>query len=183
MQTACINGPADPEWSQRFQGCRPHAGATYVSPAALFGPSYSTPGRWAAMPMQRQAKWHLQLAAPPYCALLHTTARAASRPADVQPQPQAPVSATSEPQDVEMRRPATLQQRSTASQEGSECSNEAVRDAGAQAVEGSRVVLYKGRYMLAFRMLVRFKIFQLVGIAALAVPINTFLAGVRLFNC
>lgn len=57
---------------------------------------------------------------------------------------------------------------------------EADGDAEAQAVEGSRVVLYKGRYMLAFRMLVRFKIFQLVGIAALAVPINTFLAGVSL---
>lgn len=40
---------------------------------------------------------------------------------------------------------------------------------------GTKVVLYKGRYMQLFRMLVRFKIFQLVGIAALAVPINTFL--------
>lgn len=49
-------------------------------------------------------------------------------------------------------------------------------------MEGHRVVLYKGRYMLAFRMLVRFKIFQLVGIAALAIPINTFLAGVSLVN-
>ena len=134
------------------------------------------------MPIQRQAKQHQQLSVPPYCALLHTTARAASRPTETQPQPQAPVSATSEPQNVEARRPATLQQRPAASQEGSECSNEAVRDAGAQAGEGSRVVLYKGRYMLAFRMLVRFKIFQLVGIAALAVPINTFLAGVSLFN-
>lgn len=133
------------------------------------------------MPIQRQAKQHQQLSVPPYCALLHTTARAASRPTETQPQPQAPVSATSEPQNVEARRPAT-QQRPAASQEGSECSNEAVRDAGAQAGEGSRVVLYKGRYMLAFRMLVRFKIFQLVGIAALAVPINTFLAGVSLFN-
>ena len=44
---------------------------------------------------------------------------------------------------------------------------------------GTKVVLYKGRYMQLFRMLVRFKIFQLVGIAALAVPINTFLVEVR----
>ncbi|KAL0051647.1 hypothetical protein WJX82_011174 [Trebouxia sp. C0006] len=39
----------------------------------------------------------------------------------------------------------------------------------------TKVVLYKGRYMQTFRLLVRFKIFQLVGIAALAIPINTFL--------
>jgi hypothetical protein len=39
--------------------------------------------------------------------------------------------------------------------------------------------LYKGRYMQTFRLLVRFKIFQLVGIAALAIPINTFLMEVR----
>lgn len=33
--------------------------------------------------------------------------------------------------------------------------------------------------MVPFRLLVRFKIFQLVGVAALAVPINTFLSEVR----
>ncbi|DBA91034.1 TPA: hypothetical protein ACH3X2_004232 [Trebouxia sp. C0005] len=41
--------------------------------------------------------------------------------------------------------------------------------------DNTKIVLYKGRYMQAFRLLVRFKIFQLVGIAALAIPINTFL--------
>ena len=135
------------------------------------------------MPIQRQANLNQRSSFPPYCALLHTTAGAASTPADTQPQPQASVSATAEPHNVEARQPVRLQQHSAASQEGRQGRNEAVKDAGAQAVEGSRVVLYKGRYMLAFRMLVRFKIFQLVGIAALAVPINTFLAGVSPFNC
>lgn len=32
--------------------------------------------------------------------------------------------------------------------------------------------------MVPFRLLVRFKIFQLAGVAALAVPINTFLSEV-----
>lgn len=54
--------------------------------------------------------------------------------------------------------------------------DEADRDSGSHAVDAGKIVLYKGRYMRMFRMLVRFKIFQLVGIAALAVPINTFLA-------
>lgn len=45
--------------------------------------------------------------------------------------------------------------------------------------DNSKIVLYKGRYMQTFRLLVRFKIFQLVGIAALAIPINTFLVEVR----
>jgi len=45
--------------------------------------------------------------------------------------------------------------------------------------DDTKIVLYKGRYMQTFRLLVRFKIFQLVGIAALAIPINTFLMEVR----
>ena len=44
--------------------------------------------------------------------------------------------------------------------------------------DGTKLVVYKGRYMQTFRLLVRFKIFQLVGIAALAIPINTFLVEV-----
>ena len=164
----------------KLQGECPHAGATHVTPAALFAPSYFRPGLWAAKPVQRQANWNQQSSAPPYSALLHSTAGAASTSAGTQPQPQAAGSATSDPQAVKASQPARRQQLSAASQEGSQCSNEADGDAEAQAVEGSRVVLYKGRYMLAFRMLVRFKIFQLVGIAALAVPINTFLAGVSL---
>lgn len=36
-------------------------------------------------------------------------------------------------------------------------------------------VLYRGVGMIPFRVLVRLKIFQLVGVAALAIPINTFL--------
>lgn len=53
----------------------------------------------------------------------------------------------------------------------------AVTDANTQAARTpqSRVVLYRGAYMQPFRLLVRFKIFQLVGIASLAIPINTFL--------
>ena len=170
------------DWSQ-LQGQCLHAVATCVSPAALFAPSYFRPDCWAAVPVQRQAKQSQQSAVPSCCALLHTTARAASTPADTQSEPRALVSATSEAEDVEPRRPARLQHHSAASQESDQCGNEADRDAGAQVTEGSRVVLYKGRYMQAFRMLVRFKIFQLVGIAALAVPINTFLAGVSLFIC
>ena len=41
------------------------------------------------------------------------------------------------------------------------------------------IILYRGAYMRPFRMLVRFKIFQLVGIASLAIPINTFLVEVQ----
>ena len=39
-------------------------------------------------------------------------------------------------------------------------------------------VLYRGRWMVPFRVLVRLKMFQLIGIGALAVPINTFLVQV-----
>lgn len=45
------------------------------------------------------------------------------------------------------------------------------------------MVLYKGRGMVPFRVLVRLKIFQLAGVAALAIPINTFLVEVRSFLC
>lgn len=41
--------------------------------------------------------------------------------------------------------------------------------------EAQRIVLYRGRGMVPFRVLVRLKIFQLAGVAALAIPINTFL--------
>jgi hypothetical protein len=41
-----------------------------------------------------------------------------------------------------------------------------------------RVVLYRGRGIVPFRVLVRLKIFQLAGVAALAIPINTFLVEV-----
>lgn len=37
-------------------------------------------------------------------------------------------------------------------------------------------MLYRGRGMRLFRVLVRLKVFQLAGIAALAIPVNTFLA-------
>ena len=46
------------------------------------------------------------------------------------------------------------------------------------ATAETRMVLYKGAFMRPFRLLVRFKIFQLVGIASLAIPINTFLVQV-----
>ena len=44
--------------------------------------------------------------------------------------------------------------------------------------EAQRTVLYRGRGMVPFRVLVRLKIFQLGGVAALAIPINTFLVEV-----
>ena len=40
-------------------------------------------------------------------------------------------------------------------------------------------MLYRGVGMVPFRVLVRLKVFQLAGVAALAIPINTFLAEVR----
>jgi len=40
-------------------------------------------------------------------------------------------------------------------------------------------VLYKGRWMLPFRVLVRLKIFQLGGVAACAMPLGTFLTEVN----
>ena len=48
--------------------------------------------------------------------------------------------------------------------------------------DACRVVLYRGRGMVPFRVLVRLKIFQLAGVAALAIPINTFLVEVC-FSC
>lgn len=103
-----------------------------------------------------------------------------SIPSDTQPLP--PASDSAQPKPAQSRQPSTVQQHSAASQAGGHGADEAVRDSGSQAVGAGRIVLYRGCYMLAFRMLVRFKIFQLVGIAALAVPINTFLAEVSLFN-
>ena len=41
-----------------------------------------------------------------------------------------------------------------------------------------KTVLYRGKGMVPFRVLVRLKIFQLAGVAALAIPINTFLVQV-----
>ena len=40
-------------------------------------------------------------------------------------------------------------------------------------------VLYRGAGMVPFRLLVRFKVFQLAAVAALAIPISTFLSEVR----
>ena len=76
-----------------------------------------------------------------------------------------------------------MQHDLAADQAGGHGVDEAHRDSGSQAMDAGKIVLYKGRYMQTFRMLVRFKIFQLVGIAALAVPINTFLAEVSLVRC
>lgn len=41
-----------------------------------------------------------------------------------------------------------------------------------------RRVLYKGRWMVPIQVLVRLKVFQLAGVAALAVPMVTFLTQV-----
>jgi hypothetical protein len=41
-------------------------------------------------------------------------------------------------------------------------------------------VLYRGLGMVPFRLLVRFKVFQLAGVAAVVIPISTFLSQVRL---
>ncbi len=43
------------------------------------------------------------------------------------------------------------------------------------------VVLYKGFGMVPFRVLVRLKVFQLAGVAGLAIPINSFLGEARSF--
>ena len=40
-------------------------------------------------------------------------------------------------------------------------------------------MLYRGLGMVPFRLLVRFKVFQLAAVAALAIPISTFLSEVR----
>ena len=45
------------------------------------------------------------------------------------------------------------------------------------------IVVYKGTGMRVFRLLVRFKIFQLLGVAALAIPINTMFNEVRASMC
>ena len=44
----------------------------------------------------------------------------------------------------------------------------------------TKEVLYRGRGMRLFRLLVRMKIFQLSGVAALAIPITTFLSQASL---
>jgi len=48
-----------------------------------------------------------------------------------------------------------------------------------KGVDGEIEVLYKGRWMLPFRVLVRLKMFQLGGVAACAVPLGTLLTEVR----
>jgi TMEM70/TMEM186/TMEM223 protein family len=56
--------------------------------------------------------------------------------------------------------------------------NKVALDAATKEKAGSSrtvVVLYRGRGIQIFRILVRFKVFQLAGVAALAVPIATFL--------
>ena len=56
--------------------------------------------------------------------------------------------------------------------------------AGQRASSGIRKhVLYQGRWMVPFRVLVRLKIFQLSGIAACAIPLGTFLSEVRGIAC
>lgn len=54
---------------------------------------------------------------------------------------------------------------------------------GAQAAQ--KTVLYRGFGMIPFRVLVRLKVFQLMGVASLAIPINTFLvqAGIQYLFC
>ena len=54
--------------------------------------------------------------------------------------------------------------------------SQGMRPDGDKGIE--RIVLYRGRGMVPFRVLVRLKIFQLAGVAALAIPINTFLVEV-----
>lgn len=78
---------------------------------------------------------------------------------------------------------------SAAQQQQSASTNERMaadvhKEADTQAAQTPQVrdVLYRGAFMQPFRLLVRFKIFQLVGIASLAIPINTFLVEVMLSN-
>ena len=89
------------------------------------------------------------------------------------------------------RTPLCMLQLSHKLWRGSQCFSSAAHDAGvshsAPTAQGmrhngdkgiERIVLYRGRGMVPFRVLVRLKIFQLAGVAALAIPINTFLVEV-----
>jgi hypothetical protein len=55
--------------------------------------------------------------------------------------------------------------------------------ASSQAGPQKKLVLYRGIGMVPFRVLVRLKVFQLAGVAALAIPINTFLVEVISRKC
>ncbi len=52
--------------------------------------------------------------------------------------------------------------------------------AGQATGQSQPILLYKGRGMQLFRLLVRFKVLQLLGVAALAIPINTMFSEVRI---
>lgn len=68
-------------------------------------------------------------------------------------------------------------------QRGAFGSSEEVAQPGALGAAGGGaaepVVLYKGFGMVPFRVLVRLKVFQLAGVAGLAIPINSFLGEAR----
>jgi len=50
---------------------------------------------------------------------------------------------------------------------------------GNEGKERETLVIYKGRWMVPFYVLVRLKVIQLVGLGALVLPINTWLHKVR----
>ena len=110
---------------------------------------------------------------------MHTAAGTMSTLAGKQPQPQAPDSLSKTNAATEaLRQPSSQHSQIVGTSVVDSDPSKVEGQAAVEPLPGSKVVLYKGRYMKAFRMLVRFKVFQLVGIAALAVPINTFMVGV-----
>lgn len=176
------------------QGCashgkRPHKAmhTTFISAPGFdeIGPS-AAPIAASASPSApvrfwRQGGRQQQSSLLPQCAHLHTTAGPMSIPSSPKALSQGPDSDAPRAAAAPSRQLPTPPQHLAAGLAGGHgLVDEADRDSGSHAVDAGKIVLYKGRYMRMFRMLVRFKIFQLVGIAALAVPINTFLAEVSL---
>ena len=131
--------------------------------------------------LQLLPKWRQQSAYLSHVCNLHTAAGATSTRAGEHTQPQAPDSLSktnAETETLKQQPPQHSQAMLTSAEKSNGSKVEG--QAAAELPQGSKIVLYKGRYMQAFRMLVRFKVLQLVGIAALAVPINTFLVGVSM---
>lgn len=46
-----------------------------------------------------------------------------------------------------------------------------------------KIVLYKGPWMVPLYVMVRLKVFQLVGFGSLAVPLSAWITGVSCFHC
>ena len=109
---------------------------------------------------------------------VHASAHVCFLRTAMQTEPQASDSIKTDPQAASPKQLTPQHHRSAGTSAPAALDSKAERQADLGPQVGHKVVLYKGAYMHPFRMLVRFKIFQLFGIAALAVPINTFLVAV-----